>query len=499
MRSAPLFALIVVSSASASEEKAALADCLRLAPDVQLRTRYLEVPASILDAELPEFHKLLTYHVNSLSRRAAPVVLRQVNKRLWGVDIREPKWNPAVFEKLGPLDSYHHQKVVLIEEDEVEEIGRFYKDNVPVQPGTPGSKWVTETYNKTGRKVKKPLNPDKSVTGSAPWLDPPTMKDLVKLTQSEAPLLRADWFWLQTVRQLDRENNETGAGYYDFLELKTLDDVEKLAGLDVATAQRLEREIAAVITKSGVAINNRAVFREGATSGGFWRTLDVKGNKDKRNAQRLLNGDFVSEAQEIYAVLPNNLYFLAAVNTADRKLQTFVPADFAGDKSTTSNDPRIHAGFSCVRCHLEGLRPLNDWARTFYADGVQLTSPNYDLQKKLEGLYMTPILESLEADRKVYELALWRIVGWKPPELAAAYRKWWQRLAEEDVTSEVFALELGTDAKTFRAALAAIHKAQGRIDPVLGGYLKPKEIPAERGKVEEVFGLAAGYVRGFAP
>jgi hypothetical protein len=495
----PFFAVLFISSASASEEKAALADCLRLAPDVQLRTRYLEVPASILDADLPEFHKLLTYHVNSLSRRAAPVVLFPVHARLWRLDVREPKWNPQTYEKLKDLDPYHHQKVLLVEVDEVVEYGNWWVGNEKVPEKVPGARWITTERRPTGKKLRKPLDEAKPITGSAPWLDPETMAALVKATQSETPLLRADWFWIQTVRQLDRETNETGTGYYDWLELKSLDDVEKLAGLDVAAARRLERQVAAVIKKSGVAINNRAVFREGAASGGFWRTLDVAGSKDKRNALRLLNGDFVSEAQEIYGVLPNNLFFYAAVNTADRTLQAFVPEKFAGDKETTNEDYRIHPGFSCQRCHVEGLRPLKDWSRKFYSEATSLNSPDYELTKHLQGLYLGPMFEALAADQLVYEQALWRLVQWKPAQAAAAYKAWWKRLAEDDVTGDVFALELGVPHRVMWEAFAAALKKAGRIDPVLGGFLRDPEIPASRAQAEEVFGLAAGYVKGVLP
>jgi len=494
-----LFALFFTLSASASEEKAALADLVRVPHGDQYYTRYFEVPLSILDEELEEFSRLFAYHLNSLSRKQAIVMWARVTPRVWRIDIRDPKWNRDVYEKLGPLDFYHHQKAVLIETEEIEEYGNWYLDGKAIPAKVPGAVWITDPKLTVRKKVKKPANEGKQVTGSAPWLDPPTMAKLVELTQSETPLLRADWFWVQTVRHLDRENVETGAGYYDFLELKSLGDVEALAGLDPKLARKLERQIAAVVKDSGVAINNRGIFREGAASGGFWRTLDVAGQKGKRNALRLLNGDFVSEAQEIYAFLPNNLFFYAAVNTADGTLQPFVPTKFAGDKETTNNLFEIHPAHSCQRCHLEGLRPIRDWSRQFYADGVHLTAADRDVQKRLEGLYLTPLEEWRIADNLIYSQALFRVAGWKPAEAAAAYKKWWKRLAEDEVPAATFALELHTTERHFIASLIWVQFITGRIDPVIAGYLKQPPINPSRSQVEELFGLAAGYVRGYLP
>ena len=493
---------------------AAVLDARRLPPDVTQHTLYLDTSAWP-EAKRADRLKVLAFHCNSLSRNADFGTIYLLTPTLVRLDIRDYKWSKELVGKLAALDPYYHVK--LRDADFVfEEVTR---EKIIQHPGGPyehpdGRKFAnlaagpyTIEWREKARKDRKPST--KEETKSAPWLDTKAITELITLTKSQVPIVRADWFIVQTARELDREEVKTGAGYYAFLGIKSRDDILNLSGLDEKVARRIQREVAAVIKDSGVAVNSRGIIRKGAQAGGVWFSLDVAGAKERKNPLRFLNGDFAHEAEEVYFTLPNRLFGLAAVNAGDGTLQDFVPEKFAGDKRTSNNDFRVHPGLSCIRCHVEGLRPLRDYVREFYSDGTFLTEPEYDKYKRLKALYLQPLEDDYEADQLVYAKAVFRLTGWTPRKLAEEYAATWSEYVDRTVTGEQLALELGVSHAEMVKAFVAAHQAQGKIDPIVGAYIRGKvnlvgisvslEIPQRRDHVEELFPLMATYAKGFLP
>jgi hypothetical protein len=325
-----------------------------------------------------------------------------------------------------------------------------------------------------------------------PALDATKAADATRLTFSEVPIVRADWFFTYTSANVDRR-----AGYYKFLGIKSKDDIAELVGLDVAKARKIQREVAAIIAESGVALNNRQIYRFGAIAGGVWFTFDVKTSKDRQNAIRQLNGDFTdnADANEVYFSLPNRLWGLAAVNNKEGTLQESVPDFIASDSQSTSNDRRIHPSISCIRCHVEGLRPINDYARQFYTidpkeGGALLTSPDYAKFKRLQRLYLGDLESEYQADQLVYSRALVRLLGpgWTPEKVAVAVRNTWQNYLDTPVSPEQLALELGCTVPMMQAAFSDVSVAKGANgDPIIIGYARRKTFAARREHIEENF------------
>jgi hypothetical protein len=458
--------------------RTALADCRRQSPALQPFLRYLSLEA-LPPAERPLFLKALAFHVNSLSREAEVVSPRVVAEDLVVLNLQDYGWKTAVYDKLADRDPYDHVRLEkIVEEKDVQEVG--YRQ--------PGGGWVTTGTRPILKKVKKQF------TAAAPWLPATEIAELIQRTQSQAPLLRADWFLVQTAIQVNRG----GAGYYDFLGLKKRADVEKLVALDRQAAQRVRREVAAIIAESGVALNNRQVYRFQSVTGGYWETRDVNNNAEQRNALRVLNGDFVHDAEEIYGVLPNGLFVLAASN-AQGVLQDTVPDSIAADRLSTSNDLRIHPGLSCIRCHVEGLRPLDDWARKFYQGDVKLQAVDYAKLQRLRQLYLGDLARWLRRDREDYAEALLKVNGLSPAENAQAYARVWQRYQDTPVAGAQLARELGLPEDRLQAALRQYAQTKGQLDVILLGYLKQPELPARREHIEEIFALAHEVVKGYLP
>lgn len=437
-------------------------DVQKLPEDARSHVAYLSVYA-VPETDRAEFLKTLTFHCNSLSREGDFVTLLKVGEDTYRIDRRDFGWRDDTWDKLP--DPYFLDLQNPVTKDQ--RYGHYE-----------GTKWkVTRTQKVTFFPM-------------GGWCGPHAGA-LADLTDSYVPIVRADWFFAQTARQV----NTDGAGYYNFLGLNSRADVEDLCGLDRVKARKLSREVAAIVQKSGVALNNRQLLRFQSITGGYWTSLDVNKSTGARNALRLLDGDFVHDAEEIYFVLPNGLFGTYA-SDAKGVGQDTVPDNIASDKETTSNDSRIHPGLSCIRCHTNGLKPIDDWGRKFYSGGVGLQSPDYDKYKQLKQLYLSELDSKLTRDVEDYASAVKRLNGRTPKEQADNYALVWKSYSEDEVTGQQFAMELGCSKLQMVRALDGYARAHYGVDPVLAEYLKVPEMAVKREHAEEIFGTAAMIIKG---
>jgi len=538
------------ASTPAEAASIALKDVQKLPADVQINSRYFWLGA-VPEKDREQFGKVFAFHVNCISRNADFVKPVAVVDDVWRIDIRDPEWKREVYEKLADVEPYFHAKVqtvlvpavvttaVIAVGDTIKTVRKCnaYWENAPnrvrgqIDAGddfkaigasdgkvlidtSVGKVWVsTSDVEKVGSSAsggvaQTPQVPTvgqkvgDAVTASAPWLPAETMTTLINLTQSQVPLVRADWFFAQTCRAIGRNGKADGANYFDFLGVKNQKDAEDLAGLDRKKAQKIQREIAAIVAESGVALNNRQIFRFGTIAGSWWETRDVEENDGAKNATRQLDEDFKADALEVYFTLPNRLFGLLALNNKG-ELQATVPDKIASDSKTTSKDARIHSSLGCIRCHDPGLQPIEDWARQFYAQppgDAKLYSPDYEKLKRLKRLYLTPLEDDYESDQAVYAKALKRLTGWKPAEAAKAYGLVWQKYADTSVTGKAFAFELGVPYETMIDAFKAYAKSQaGNLDPVLIGFIKVPEFASRREYIEEIYPAAQQALQAYKP
>ncbi len=449
---------------------AAALDLANLHESIQTYQRYLWHPGPRGAAE--SFDAVIRFQANSLSRKGQLESPLRVRPDLWRVDLRNYKWDAETWEKFAKLDPYFHVKV------------------------------TRHVYVKANGKV---VRNTKGLNVVAPWVPAKPFAAMVELTESEAPIVRADWWLVQVCRQLSLNNKQTGVGYYDWLGIKDRNDFFKLARFKAKDSQALELDKLAAVSKSGVSEQNRQIVRDPTVTGSAWGTLDTNDATGRGNAVRnLRRGDFQHQAEEWYITLSNGL-FANYLGDNNGVRQDSAP-DFIGPDTSALNaatDGRIHVFLACVRCHAgEVLKPIDDWPRKNYTVGrLALLVPagfkelgvdkQYELFQDLKRQYLSDLNGALDQDRKAYQRAIIAACGVDAGELSRRFAKAYHGYADTPVGPEQAALELGCTVTELRNALRHVVVGKGGLDPQLlaGLYVVPAD-PIPRVHWEELFPLA---------
>lgn len=456
-------AALLLPNPFGNEVIAAAKDAAKLPPEVAATTRYISY--WWVDEKLrPEHVQINNLWINSLSRASALKPMRKVTETLYAVDLYQYRINPKIWEGFKNFDPYFHVQLKKV------------------------APWPGGIWPKDGKHYESNAFLHETKTAAAaPWLPTKEIGTLVALTQSESPLLRADWWFNQTSIQDQRD----GVGYYDFLGVKNRDDFDKLVALDIKASQKIEREFRAIVSRSGVSRFGRQLERLQGLTGGYWRTLDVlDDNKNERNALRNLDADYKHQAEEIYAPLSNGLfaYFLCDQNGVR---QDSAPDKIGYDKTASLNDGRIHIGLSCVRCHVEGLRPINDWGRQIFTKGINLASPDREKAKRLEQLYLSNLDKWYKADNDAYAAALKECCNMTPEESAKAIGRVWKAYDERDLLPADAAREFGLTEEVYLERLRAYFTADKLADLVLASHIADPPIAIRQDDFEQLMPLVA--------
>jgi hypothetical protein len=392
------------------------------------------------------------------------------------VDIRDYRWSKALYARLAKADVEYHADV------EVETLEHW--------PGGPdpatGRDYPPGVYV-VGREVKRQ---------AAPWLPAADVKFLQDALDTVVPVLSADFFLWQTLQDVDRN-----PGYHDFLYFDDLASFDALVGFDRRASADFLSELREAVAESGVSKQPRRVARFDKLGGAYWQTFDnrlaVARKGKQRDPLRTLDDTFEFDASEIYAHLPNGLWAMGLFNARGVR-QDSAPDFIGGDRTSTSNDSRIHNNHSCITCHADGgLKDIDGWARNLYAPGgLALSSPDYQVLKDLKRKYLRHLEPHMKRDRERYAEALKEASGLTPREFASEVGKFW---AEEDslaVDLARAAAKLGVTEEKWLAALNHRLRTRGDVDGVLGTYLLPadrrKGIPVDQ--FREAYPLAQQYL-----
>lgn len=441
---------------------AAEADSYRISAYEAANTRYLSLWHLPLAARRTE-RDALNYWANATSRKRVITQVRDVTAELVAVYMPHYAWSETVWGKLAEVEPYYTKQAKV----------------------TTGSVLVSKT------KTVKPA--EQIVTEPGFGVDPMVMDRLIKRAGTRAPVVRIDWFNFQIAAQKDRR-----VGYYDFLGVGAKRDAfDAVVGLDLKKAIAAENEISSIVPRRTPALNNGHIERLGTINGGYWRTKDAKKSTGNSNAIERYDKDFVHDAEEIYAHLPNRLFAHYLSSAAGDRADN-APDDIApGDSSSPNNDYRIHASVSCVRCHLDGLHPIYCWFRQTYTgtDRLRVFGPEREL--RFQQIYGEDLDYWIKRDNADYAHALRRTNGLSPGDNAKTVARSWERYLVEPVTLERAAEELGCKPEEFRAAI----RARGKVSPTLFGLGKADElgpngelihgsIPIRREHWEEVYQYA---------
>lgn len=437
------------------EITAALTDARTLPPEIAKYMRYFTFSNSTVQKpeEVAEADAMLTFWLWSIAHEASPPKLRYVSPTVVAIRLDEFGIDFFTFGRLFFRDPYFHAPLTGDGKKETDRAAGF-------------------------------------------WLGKPEdVAELIKLTTSQTPLLRWDWFLVETSIQEGRGKPGEGTGIYDFYGITKRDDFFKVVGADLKKADELKRRWRAIVKESGVAYFPRQAERFDVVGGGAWFTLDVlDAPLGKRNALRQLDKDFAHQAEEHYAPGPAGLpWYLACA--ADGTLQNSAPDRVGPDKTRTGNRTTIDVGASCVRCHKEILRPIDNWAADSFRHPTTAEIP-YEKAIETRRIYFNNIRAKLDQDRRAYVERLKECNGLTAEKNATLFAKWLDRYTEDRLSIADCARELGTTVERLQPVLIAV-KAAGKLDPVLADLIaKPNPGKVRRDQWEEVFPIAQIYLGG---
>ena len=173
--------------------------------------------------------------------------------------------------------------------------------------------------------------------------------------KTDVPSVHIDWF-LATA--------STPPLYHDLLSLP-LTDRELETRLEVDVARNLinapgVRVLRAGFNNSGVSNNNRVVERHTSRYGAYWKSYDFAGSVGAQNIfTHPLN--FTHDGGEAIFNLPNGLQGYYLVNASGFRLDE-APINIVSNPA--ASDPTVRNGLSCIGCHTEGMKTLEDQVRS---------------------------------------------------------------------------------------------------------------------------------------
>lgn len=481
-------AAAVLAGSPAGAVSVAFADARRVPTADRAYQRYLWAPRPSAD-----FQKLIRLQVNLLSDQGdfgQPVWVRPDLARL---DVRDYGWHKrlGVWEKFAKTDVFFHQKVKFL----------VYARVTQYWPGgREGGKFF-----RRGRYVRH-VKAGAVVDAPSFWLPGAEIDGLRDLLYSEAPILNAEWWFVQTARQISLRNRDEGTGYYDFLGLKDRKAFFRLTGLNEKLSEKLFQEWRAAVVKSGVSAQNRQVVVLRGVTGRVWVTLDTFTEQGRGVVKRnLRRGEFRHDVEELYGFLPNGL-FVTLLSDVKGVAQDTAPDRIGPDDSSlrVGRDARIHVNLSCIRCHgLDRgfLKPIDDWARRTFTSGLPLSIQDYDRDVLLElrRQYLNDLKRLLARDRENYQDATWRLVGLDAADVARLYGRAWNSYVEDTLGPQEAAVELGVTPEVLLRRLKLYALARGGADLVLAGFLDKNPQRLTRLEWEDSYALAQAILAGVPP
>ena len=189
--------------------------------------------------------------------------------------------------------------------------------------------------------------------------------------KTDVPSVHIDWF-LATA--------STPPLYHDLLSLP-LTDRELETRLEVDVARNLinapgVRVSRAGFNNSGVSTNNRVVERHTSRYGAYWKSYDFAGSVGAQNIfTHPLN--FNHDGGEAIFNLPNGLQGYYLVNASGFRLDE-APINIVSNPA--ASDPTVRNGLSCIGCHTEGMKTLEDQVRSVIESN---TNPPYNKAQAL--------------------------------------------------------------------------------------------------------------------
>ena len=267
--------------------------------------------------------------------------------------------------------------------------------------------------------------------------------DIVAFTQSDVPVMRADWLVAAA---------SAAPLYYEILELpSTRAGLEAKLGIDIDGDIAADEVVRAGFLESGVSRHNRVIERHALPGGpgrSLWTSYDFA--EDAGSSDVFAHPlDFVPAAQLHMFTLPNGLpaYMItdASGQRVDR-LSDAIAIDLA------EPDQAVVAGRSCIRCHGGGVIAHGDELLAHVSESLAFDDATREAIERLHPA-ATQLLDVQQADADAYASVLAQIgvstIGAEPVDAATS-------TLDEDVDLALAAAELGLPSDLLLTHLGAL-------------------------------------------
>jgi serine/threonine-protein kinase len=196
-------------------------------------------------------------------------------------------------------------------------------------------------------------------------------RELYDLTETDIPILRADWFIARATRP---------PLYHHLLNVPEHDaQLEARLGVRALHNIRQAEVDRAGLISSGISEQHRLVERHEGTNGYYWKSYDFKPTSKRGDLTRFPLGPsfgnhpyphmtFEHDGGEIIFRLPNGLQGYMLTDGEGRRINAG-PTDVVADKTRVSGNVEIVNGVSCMACHTQGMLPVEDIVRDSSALG----------------------------------------------------------------------------------------------------------------------------------
>lgn len=459
-------------------------DVLRLNPEERVYTRYLWVSDLDVKTKWSRFIAV-SGHLQALSGRArivpptfiladgsvldwpgfvGPLDWSQVT--LFRINLQYYRIDPRLWDRLGDptLEPLFHVFTL-----------------VPY----PAGQYTDGSWYKAG---------EEKVIALAPWLFQPlpllapdaiyttAAIGLAVETRATTPILEASNFIWQTAIQFNRK-----AGYYDFVGIKTLEDLYRVAGFDKKQSLAFSRPLLEAVADSGVAQEPRRIEVYEKIKGRIIFTLDQvnqPGIGDRNPLNVLGRNDLKADATEVFYMKSNGFWGVALFNLIDGTRQDSVPDGIGFFHQSLTNDGKDHIYLSCLTCHDKeagngGLKPFRPFFRNKYArpGPSALSAQTLKDLIRLSDEYLRPM--DFSAEQVTYTNAVLEATGARPHEFARslydAFYAW-----DRHVSLEIAAERSGVSKEVLVAALQRQLHTFGTLDNVNDEWI---HAPQRRSKI----------------
>ncbi|WP_149494973.1 SHD1 domain-containing protein [Roseiconus lacunae] len=273
---------------------------------------------------------------------------------------------------------------------------------------------------------------------------------VLKATETEMPIVRADWFLHVASRP---------PLYHSLAQIPSSDKrLEELLRVDVLQNIKDGRVVRAGFSRSGVSQNNRMIERHESVFGAYWKSYDFAGNTGRKNLfQNPLGpgvsaGTFAHDGGEIIFQLPNGMLGFMLTDHVGGRIDRG-PINIVSDPR--QGDKTVINGVSCMSCHFGGFIQKTDEVRR----QVLANRNVYPKANEILALYQEPAMmaRSMQQDTRLYLDALASDeIGIQNPTLAGEPIQMTSRRYQREVNLNTAAAELGIAARQLQRELAGM-------------------------------------------